>query len=199
MMKKRRLSQAELIKNLSDKELLLQLYLSQGLILGLAIISGLFLDRAWFSMIYWDFYQIIVFGLIPALLIIVIDIILMRCLPRKYYDDGGINERIFKGRSLLQILSIVFLVAVSEELLFRGVIHSTFGYIIGSLSFVLVHVRYLRKPALFLSILFVSFLIGYMYELTGNLLVTIVAHFFVDFILALLIKFGWGDGIDNKI
>jgi uncharacterized protein len=197
-MMKKRMSQAEIIKNLSDKELLLQLYLSQGIILGIAIISGLFLNKEWFSMIYWDFHQIIVFGLIPALLIVIIDIILMKNLPRKFYDDGGINERIFKGRSALQILSIVFVVAISEELLFRGVIHSSLGYVIGSLSFAFVHVRYLRKPALFISILFVSFLIGYMYEITGNLLVTIVAHFFVDFLLALLIKFGWGDGIDTK-
>ena len=81
-----------------------------------------------------------------------------------------------------------FTVAFAEELLFRGVLHTTFGYFIASTIFALAHFRYLTKPILFISILFVSFYIGYLFEITGNLVVTIAAHFIVDFLLGLFIR-----------
>ncbi|MBB6452173.1 hypothetical protein HNQ94_000618 [Salirhabdus euzebyi] len=187
--------QAELIKRLTDKELLFQLYLSQGFILLLALGSSYFLFDSftdWKTLYFWDINQLIYFAIIPAVIIVIIDLVLMKYVPKKHYDDGGINERIFTNRSFIQIFIITSLVAISEEMLFRGVIHHTFGYLIGSLSFALVHFRYLFKPVLLISILFISFLIGYMYELTNNLLVTTVSHFLVDFLLALFIKFKWG-------
>lgn len=81
------------------------------------------------------------------------------------------------------------LVAIAEELLFRGVIQTTFGYLISSTLFALIHFRYLKKPVLLISVLFVSFYIGYIFILTENLLVTITAHFVVDFTLGLVIRF----------
>src|SRR5699024_11474282 len=60
------------------------------------------------------------------------------------------------------------------ELLFRGVLQTTFGYIPASVIFALVHVRYLSKPVLLISVLLISFFIGYLFEVTGNLYVTIL-------------------------
>lgn len=84
---------------------------------------------------------------------------------------------------------MTLLVAIAEELLFRGVLQTSFGYFIASGLFVLVHFRYLKKPILFLSIIVVSFYIGYIFVLTENLVVTITTHFVVDFILGLVIRF----------
>ncbi|WP_234998346.1 CPBP family intramembrane glutamic endopeptidase [Salirhabdus sp. Marseille-P4669] len=193
---KKHLNQAEIIKSLTNKELVFQLYLSQAIIFIVAIISGFFVIDSWFSLLRWDLTQLLLYGVLPAIAVVLIDILLMRFLPRKYYDDGGINERVFTSLSKVHIPLLVLFVAISEEMLFRGVIHTTFGFFIGSVTFALVHVRYLCKPVLFVSIMFMSFFIGYLYEITDNLLVTIVAHFFVDLILAYIIKFKWGEEID---
>lgn len=195
------MNQAEIIKKMTDKELLLNLYFSQGLMIVLAILSSFFLFDSmneWFQQVQWNPAYFIWYGLLPALIIVSIDLILMKLLPESYYDDGGVNERIFQHRSFLQILYITLLIAISEEMLFRGVIQYEFGYFIASLLFALIHFRYLHKPVLLISIVLISFFIGYMYELTGNLAITIIAHFFVDFILALMIKYKRGVMDDNK-
>src|SRR5699024_1952914 len=186
------MKQSDIIKQLSDKELTEQLILSQFLIAVSALILSFFLFDSvydWFDYFKWDIHQILVYGFLPALIIVLLDLIVMRIFPKKHYDDGGINERIFKNRSVLYIGIISFIVAISEELLFRGVIQTTFGYFIASLIFALVHIRYLKKPVLLVSVLLTSFLIGYLFKVTENLTVTIITHFFVDFLLGLLIRF----------
>jgi len=186
------MKQSEIIKQLSDKELKQQLFLSQGLFLVLAIVLSFFFFEGlneWQLYFRWEPEVIILYGVVPGLIIVLIDIILAVALPKKYYDDGGINERVFKGQPVSFVFMLSLTVAVAEELLFRGVLQTTFGYIIASTIFALVHFRYLTKPVLLISILFISFYIGYLFEITGNLLVTIAAHFTVDFLLGLLIRF----------
>lgn len=185
------MKQKDLIKQMSDEELQSSLILSQFMLFGLAIFLSFFLFERltdWTSLFSWNVKQIAFYGVIPGLIIVIIDVIIMYVLPKKYYDDGGINERIFKKRSIFSIFIIALVVSISEELLFRGVIQTTFGYIIASSIFALIHVRYLRKPVLLISIILISFYIGYLFEVTGNLLVTITTHFIVDFLLGIIIR-----------
>src|SRR5699024_10988980 len=84
---------------------------------------------------------------------------------------------------------IALIVSISEELLFRGVIRTVFGYVFASSVFALIHIRYLRQPVLLISIIFVSFYIGYLFEIIGNLLVTMTTHFIVDFLLGVIIGY----------
>ncbi|UJL48116.1 CPBP family intramembrane metalloprotease [Virgibacillus sp. NKC19-16] len=190
------MKQSEIIKMISDEELKKQLLLSQFIFLFIGFILSIFLFdnlSEWLIYIEWDVHEIVYYGVIPGLIIVFIDILLMVVFPKRYYDDGGINERIFKNQSIAYIFILSLVVAVSEEILFRGVIQTTFGYVFTSVLFALIHFRYLKKPVLLISVLFVSFYIGYMFEITGNLLVTITAHFTVDFLLGLLIRFQkWG-------
>lgn len=79
------------------------------------------------------------------------------------------------------------IVAISEEVLFRGVIQSVFGYIVASTLFALMHYRYFKKIVLFSLLVLLSFLLGFLFELTNSLYVTIVFHFIVDFLLGLYI------------
>ncbi|WP_342708396.1 CPBP family intramembrane glutamic endopeptidase [Halobacillus alkaliphilus] len=130
------------------------------------------------------------FGVLPGFIVLLIDFILMNTLPKQYYDDGGINNKVFKNRSIPGIIGVTLLVAVSEEMLFRGVLHTEYGYWAASLLFALLHFRYLSKIVLLISVLFVSFFIGYMFELTGSLTVTITAHFIIDVVLAMWIRLG---------
>lgn len=186
------MKQSEIVKQLTDKELKQQVIVSQLLLLGLGLLLSFLLFEKmtdWFDYFSFDITDIVFYGVLTGLTIVLIDLVLMYMLPEKYYDDGGINDRIFRNRSITGILGISLLVAVTEELLFRGVIQTVFGYITASTLFALVHVRYLTKPVLLVSVLFVSFYIGYMFVLTENLLVTIAAHFTVDFVLGVFIRF----------
>ncbi|ASN05485.1 CPBP family intramembrane glutamic endopeptidase [Virgibacillus necropolis] len=184
--------QRDIIKQLTDRELNVQLIISQFSLVFLSIILSYILFDSfvdWLNYFKLSYYDIVYYGAASGLLIVIIDLVFMYIFPKKYYDDGGINQRIFRDRSVGGIFLLALLVAIAEELLFRGVIQTTFGYLVASIVFALIHFRYLKKPVLFVSILFVSFYIGYIFVLTENLLVTIMAHFIIDFTLGLVIRF----------
>jgi uncharacterized protein len=191
------MKQSEIIKQLTDEELRKSVIYSQVLFLFISFIVSLLLFDSlmkWTSLFQFDIKEIVYLGIVPGIVIVALDLITISLLPKKFYDDGGINQRIFSNISLPKIFALTLLIAFSEELLFRGIIQTTFGYLTASLIFALFHIRYLKKPVLLISILFISFLIGYIYEITGNLLVTITAHFIVDFLLGLVIRYKiWGD------
>lgn len=190
------MQQNELLQNISDQDLKKSLLLSQGFFLFISLLLSLFIfDHFfdWFQYFTFNVEEIFYYGLIPGLIVVAIDVILMSILPKRYFDDGGINERIFRNRSIPDIFFLALIIAISEELLFRGVIQTTFGYFIASIIFAIVHFRYLKKPVLFASVLLLSFYIGYLFEITGNLIVTITMHFIIDFLLGLIIRFQkWG-------
>lgn len=182
---------ADIIKELTDKELLFHLYLTQVLILSISLILSLILFNSFgeFQALFaFNDINIFVIGATAGAAVVLIDIVLMKVLPEVLYDDGGLNEKIFQNRSFIHIAFIAAVVAFSEELLFRGVIQTHFGLAISSLIFALVHYRYLFNWFLFVNIITLSFLIGYIYHITNNLLVTIVMHFLIDFLLGILIR-----------
>jgi uncharacterized protein len=182
----------ETVASLTEKELLFHLVATQILLLTISTILGMILFDSlndFKELFVWTDWNILLIGFTAGLAVVAFDFTLMKYLPKSYYDDGGLNERIFKNRSVLQIMLIAAMVAISEEILFRGVIQTNTGLIISSLIFAVVHYRYLFNWFLFTNIILLSFLIGYIYMETGNLVVTIVMHFLIDFILGLIIKF----------
>lgn len=182
----------ELVLKLSHKQLLQALFQSQFIFFSIAIVLSFFLFdhiHEWFTLFTVDVKQILFYGVIPGILIVCINIFLTVILPAEWLDDGGLNEKLFKHSSILQIFCIAAIVAISEEVLFRGLIQTVFGYFFASAIFVIVHIRYLKKPVLLISITAVSFYIGYLYVLTTNLFVTMMVHFIVDFILGLFIRY----------
>lgn len=184
-------SQREILNRLTDRELTKQLLFSQGLLLFLGILLSLILfdhPAQWLHLFRFNSFEIVYYGVFPGLIVVAVDAVLMYILPERYYDDGGINERIFANRSVMGIVGLVLLIAIAEEVLFRGVLQTTMGYVIASTVFALVHIRYLKKPVLLVSVLLVSFYLGYMFKLTGNLFTTMTAHFIIDFLSGLLIR-----------
>lgn len=184
--------QKELAEQLTDKQLMQSFYASQILICGLALFFGIFFFEhlsALFQLFNFSDYRGWMIGVLAGLAIFSFDIILMNRLPEKYYDDGGINDRIFTDRGFFRIIWIAFLVAFSEELLFRGVIQTQFGIWIASIVFALCHIRYLTNWFLFLNTVVISFLIGILYEWTGNLASVFAMHFVIDGSLGLYLNY----------
>jgi uncharacterized protein len=180
-----------IITELTDKELLYHLYLTQVILLVISFILGaiLFDHFSYLQNIDLRDYHILTIGIPAGVIIVIADILLMKLLPASYYDDGGLNERIFKNRHVFHTFVIAFFVAFSEELLFRGIIQTKVGLIMASVIFAVIHYRYLFNWYLFLNIILLSFLIGFIYKWTGNLAVTIIMHFVIDFLLGVYIKF----------
>jgi uncharacterized protein len=181
----------ELIKGLTDKELLFHLYMTQIILLVITFILGILLFDHFSFLQSIDFsdLRILLIGVLAGVMVVFIDILLMKLLPSSFYDDGGLNERIFKNRSVIHIAWIAAFVALSEELLFRGVIQTKVGFILASLIFAIIHYRYLFNWFLFSNIVIISFFIGFIYYWSDNLAVTIFMHFTIDFLLGLYIKF----------
>ncbi|TVZ78724.1 hypothetical protein FB379_12660 [Aeribacillus composti] len=197
--------QEELIKNMTDRELLFHLMVTQSLFLLISIILGfIFFDRAEDFFQLWELsWETIAVGLLATVIVLLIDLVIMKWAPKSWYDDGGINEKLFQNRSLPEIFWMTLIVAFAEEILFRGVLQTHFGLFIASLIFAFMHFRYLSKWLLFATVLFVSFFLGVIFELTENILTTIFAHFLIDFVSAVQIRFQYlknskGDGRDDE-
>jgi uncharacterized protein len=180
----------ELINGLTDKDLLFHLYMTQVILCAISLILGFifFDDFSYFNNFNLKDFQIISIGIPAGIAVVIADILLMKWLPSSYYDDGGLNERIFKNRNVFHILIIALFVAFSEELLFRGIIQTKVGLILASIIFAIIHYRYLFNWFLFINIVILSFFIGLIFDWTGNLAVTIIMHFVIDFLLGVYIK-----------
>lgn len=180
--------QAELLKNISDETLILNVWLTQAIVIFAAFLLGLFWFDDWAS--FWRLFQfedhrIVTIGITAGIAIVLLDLLMMKWLPASFYDDGGINQRIFQSISIPHVILLSLAVAVCEELLFRGVIQTNTNLWVASLIFALVHYRYLFNLFLFCNVTLLSFFIGFIYDQTGNLLVTITAHFIIDCLLGI--------------
>ena len=186
------MKQADLINNMTDKEILLNLYITQLIMLVGALGLGWLFFDSWldlFGLFKWEPFNIFVIGGGSAIIIILFELLLEKVVPKNMLDDGGINERVFQNRSLLEILILVTLISFAEELLFRGVLQTHFGIIPASILFAIIHVRYLRKIILFFITISLSFYLGWLYLMTENLLVPIFTHFTIDFVLGCILRF----------
>lgn len=181
----------ELINGLTDKELLFHLYITQAILLVISFLLGIILyDRfSFLQTINFHDNKILLVGLPAGIVVVLFDLVLMKYLPASYYDDGGLNERIFRNRNVIHIALIAGIVAISEELLFRGIIQTKVGLVMASIIFAIIHYRYLFNWFLFSNIVLLSFFIGFIYEWTNNLVVTVIMHFTIDFLLGLYIKY----------
>lgn len=177
-------------QQLTDKLLLLNLYITQGLTLIIGLIWILFQNRNPFEVLKFPHNENFVYwGLGLAAVMLLVDFILTHIIPEESMDDGGINEMLFKRRPLWHILLIAAVVAVCEELLFRGAIQHSIGPYWTSILFAVIHVRYLRHwiPTgwVFLS----SYGLGYIYIHSGTLWAPILCHFFIDLFSGLVIRY----------
>jgi uncharacterized protein len=186
------IKQKELINRISDKELLLNVYVSQLLVLSVGAIFYYFLSEHPLAILDYfslNYKEIILYSIPTVIAVISIDIIISKYVPKHLIDDGGINKRIFQNLSFFHIVILSATVAVVEELVFRGVFQVHFGIVVASIIFALLHFRYLSSVVMFILVVAISFLFGLLFYWTNNLIVTIVAHFLIDVTLGLLIRY----------
>ncbi|MCT2345292.1 lysostaphin resistance A-like protein [Bacillales bacterium AN1005] len=178
------------LNQLTDKELVKHLYITQIILIILSVGLGIFVfhmeDFGSLLLFKWTY---VLAGLSVGAAVVFMDMIFMKYIPGKYHDDGGLNKRIFRQRHPVHIAVIAAVVSVSEEILFRGVIQTNLGLLAASIIFAVVHYRYLFNWFLFINIIFISLIIGCVYLWTGSLLATIIMHFTIDFSLGLLIRY----------
>jgi uncharacterized protein len=194
-------NQSEMIKHMTDKEILFHLYMTQLALVSIGTLGAFFLfdDFHHFQSIWkLNIVEIMILGGLIGIAVIGLDLILMRFLPTSLFDDGGINKRVFEKRSIPHIFILCFIIAFSEEWLFRGVIQTHFGLFIASILFAVTHIRYMTKWLLFTLVTALSFLFGWLYSITGNLFITIFAHFLIDFVFGVKIRLDYVKGTANK-
>jgi membrane protease YdiL (CAAX protease family) len=177
-------------QQLTDRLLLINLYFTQGLTLFIGLIWILLQKRNPIQVLNLpENTQFVAWGLGLAGVMLIVDFLLTYIVPEEVMDDGGINNLLFRGRPVWHIVLIAAIVAVCEELLFRGAIQYAFGPYWTSILFALIHVRYLRHwiPTgwVFLS----SYGLGYIYIHTGSLWAPIVCHFVIDLFSGLVIRY----------
>lgn len=183
--------QAELIKQLSEKEIVLNLYATQFLLLAITFLLSRFIHNDWlypFDFVWWEKNHFFL-GIGIAFIVVFLELIGVKYLPKHYFDDGGINKRVFENRGPIHIVFLSFVIGFSEELLFRGLLQTTIGLIPATFIFALIHIRYLYNKFLFTVTLCLSFLLGLLYMYTGNLLTVIVCHTVIDMLLGWFIRF----------
>ena len=181
---------------MTDRVLLLNLYLTQFLVLLLALIFLFFQGRLSAYLFVWREGLFWAVGALLGMVAVGIEIFLALVLPAEWLDDGGINLRLFRRRSLLHIAWIALLVSVAEELLFRGAVQHWLGIWGTSLLFTLIHFRYLRQWAMASLLFVISAALGWVVEWSGTLTPAIVAHFIIDFVMGTLIRLGKIPGME---
>ncbi|OPA81409.1 CAAX protease family protein [Paenibacillus selenitireducens] len=184
--KLRQVSAAEL----NDRLLLINLYITQGLTLIIGLLWVIFQRRNPLTLFQWpEGFEFIYWAVGLSVLVLSADLLMGRFVPEEAMDDGGINDMLFRKRPIWHIVVISAIVAICEELLFRGAIQYAFGPYWTSILFAVIHVRYLRHWVPTGIVFAISYGLGFIYIQTGTLWAPIITHFIVDLVLGLIIRF----------
>lgn len=178
------------ISKLSHRTLLLNVYLSQLMIVFIGLVIIFFQKQQLMDLFHFHALDLLfVYGIVFAALVLLVDLIAGRWVPKEITDDGGMNEFLFGNLSLAQIIILCFVVAFCEEILFRGAIQSAWGAYWTSIFFAAIHFRYLKHWIMTGLVFSTSYGLGWIFEQTQTLWTPIVAHFLIDFVLACFIRF----------
>jgi membrane protease YdiL (CAAX protease family) len=180
----------DLIHRMDGPALRANLYLTQGMLLLMAVVGSLW-QHGWSETIRLfqlpaSLHLAYAGGIVA--LVVAASVGMEHFLPARWQDDGEISRKLFAGLSVMSTLLLCTFVGVSEEWLFRGVLQPLLGNFWTSTLFVLVHHRYLRKPLLVISVFATSWLLGWLFTESRGLVAPVVAHTMIDFMLALYLR-----------
>jgi len=178
------------IQEMNDRLLLINLYITQLIVLLIAAIVMFFQKPDLLSMFSTaPGVSIAVWGVLFALAVLAVDLFVSQWVPPEVTDDGGINEMLFRNRPLWHIALISLVVSLCEELLFRGAIQASWGPYWTSTLFAAIHVRYLQHWLMTGLVFSISYGLGWIYIQTGSLWTPIVAHFLIDFTMGCILRY----------
>lgn len=175
---------------LTDRLLLLNLYLTQGFTLIIGLVWVILQKRNPFELFSPPIsVNFMTWGIGLAVIMLIVDFVLSKIVREDEIDDGGINRMLFRNRPLWHIILISAIVAICEELLFRGAIQYAIGPYWTSIIFAVIHIRYLKHwlPTgwVFLS----SYGLGMIYIYSGTIWAPILCHFLIDCISGMVIRY----------
>lgn len=177
------------VDQLSDKMLLVNLYLTQALTLIIGIIIVILQGRNVIDLFAWPTtWEFAVWGGGLGVAVILVNLGISKFVPEEAADDGGVNERMFKGRPVWHIAILALIIAICEELLFRGALQHMFGAYWTSILFAAIHVRYLRHWIPTGLVFSISYGLGWTMTYTGTIWAPIAAHFLIDFVMGCMIR-----------
>lgn len=182
--------------HLDSRTLALNVYISQAIlfVIGLAGLYFFYIRPGadWIGrFLAPHIADVFVYGTLLALLVVAVEIVLIVWLPPEMFDDGGLNELLFRDLPVWHIALVCLVVALAEEFLFRAVIQPGLGVWWTSVLFALVHVRYLKKWVMMAVVFLISMLFGWLFDKTGTVWAVVWTHFLVDFILGCFVRKGW--------
>ncbi|WP_168119186.1 CPBP family intramembrane glutamic endopeptidase [Paenibacillus sp. HB172176] len=178
------------VDDIDDRMLLINLYATQAFTLVIGFIWLLFQRQSPIRLFSFEKNaEFLYWGAGLALAVIAADLLLSRFVPEEASDDGGVNERIFRTRPVWHIFLLCLVVSICEELLFRGAVQTAFGPYWTSVLFAAIHVRYLRHWIPTGLVFSISYGLGWIYIESGTIWAPILAHFLIDFIMGLIIRF----------
>lgn len=182
------------IDSLDDRTLLLNLYVTQAVTVIIGIIVLLF-EKVnpirLFPLVQPA--HIALWALAFAAAVLLLDVLVSRWVPKDVLDDGGVNNKLFARRPLWHIALISLVVAMCEEMLFRGAVQHAWGPYWTSILFASIHFRYLRHWLMTGLVFGISYGLGWIYEQTGTLWTPVLAHFVIDFVMGCIIRYGKED------
>ncbi|MBD0380628.1 type II CAAX endopeptidase family protein [Paenibacillus sedimenti] len=180
------------LNDLNDRTLLLNLYITQllTLIIGIVIVFFQSNNNILSMFQFGAGWAIPIWGCLFAAVVLGVDLIISRWVPKEVSDDGGINEMIFGNRAVWHIALISLIVSICEELLFRGAIQHWWGPYWTSIVFAAIHIRYLQHWLMTGMVFSISYGLGWIYQQTGSLWTPIIAHFVIDFVMGCILRFG---------
>ncbi|TJY44375.1 CPBP family intramembrane metalloprotease [Cohnella pontilimi] len=178
------------VDDLSDRMLLVNLYLTQLLTLIIGSVWLFLQSRNPFRLMEFpSSLNFLGWGAGLAAAVLLADVAISRWVPDEVSDDGGVNERLFKARPVWHIALISLIVSICEEVLFRGAIQHAIGPYWTSIVFAAIHVRYLRHWIPTGLVFSISYGLGWIFIQSGTIWAPIAAHFLIDLIMGLIIRF----------
>ncbi len=180
--------------NISKKLLLLNIVLSQTILVIIAIILSFFIKGNW--LFFEPFlkieirFDIFLISLAGILFLLFFEFLCWKFISKENFFDE-LNLILIEKFSLAE-LSIIFLSgSIVEEMLFRGIIQPFVGILAANIVFTLIHFRYFSKKYMLLEVFVIGIVLGIIYKLTLMLYVPILCHFIVNLITAMLVKKGY--------
>ena len=99
------------------------------------------------------------------------------------------NVRALSDMFSMKFLAIYFIPnAFYEELLFRGALQPWLGIVPAALIFALVHISYYKKPVLLVEAFVQGLILGAMFQITGSVWITTIAHAVFNSVQVWMIK-----------